>query len=49
MTIKIVTDSTCDLPVALIKAHDITIIPLFINTGDQEYLDGVDLSRQEFY
>jgi len=25
------------------------VIPLFINIGDQSYLDGVDLSHQEFY
>jgi len=25
------------------------VIPLFINVGDQSYLDGVDLSHQEFY
>jgi DegV family protein with EDD domain len=49
MTIKIVTDSTCDLPIALINALDITVIPLFINVGEQEYRDGIDLSRQEFY
>ena len=49
MTIKIVTDSTSDLPIALIKAHDIRVIPLFIIVGDQEYRDGIDISRQEFY
>jgi DegV family protein with EDD domain len=49
MTIKIVTDSTCDLPIALIQAHNITVIPLFINFGEQGYRDGIELSRQEFY
>jgi DegV family protein with EDD domain len=49
MTIKIVTDSTCDLPVELIKKYGITVIPLFINVGDQEFLDGIDISRKEFY
>ena len=49
MTVKIVTDSTCDLPIALIKAYNITVIPLFIIVGDKEYRDGIDLSRQEFY
>ncbi len=49
MTIKIVTDSTCDLPKEIIKSLDIMVIPLFINIGDQGYLDGIDISRQEFY
>lgn len=31
MSIKIVTDSTCDLPRELIHAHHISVIPLHIN------------------
>ena len=49
MAIKIVTDSTCDLPANVIQELGITVIPLFINIGDQGYLDGIDISRQEFY
>jgi len=49
MAIKIVTDSTCDLPAEVIKNLGITVIPLYINIGDQGYLDGIDISRQEFY
>ena len=49
MAIKIVTDSTCDLPATVIQELGITVIPLFINIGDQGYLDGIDISRQEFY
>jgi len=49
MTIRIVTDSTCDLPAAVIQELGITVIPLYINIGDQGYLDGIDISRQEFY
>jgi DegV family protein with EDD domain len=33
----------------MIKSHDITIMPLYINIGEQGYLDRVDLSREEFY
>jgi len=29
--------------------YDITVVPLYINFGDQSFLDGVDISRQEFY
>ncbi len=49
MTIKIVTDSTCDLPEPIIQELGITVVPLYINIGDQGYLDGVELSREEFY
>ena len=49
MTIKIVTDSTCDLPQDVIQDLDITLVPLYINIGDQGFLDGVDISRKEFY
>ena len=49
MTIRIVTDSSCDLLQEIIQEHKITVIPLFINVGDISYLDGVNLSHQEFY
>jgi DegV family protein with EDD domain len=49
MTVKIVTDSTCDLPVEIIRAYDITVIPLYINLDGKSYLDGVELTREEFY
>ena len=49
MTIKIVTDSTSDLPKEVLEKYDITVIPAYINFTDGSYLDGVDLSRKEFY
>jgi DegV family protein with EDD domain len=49
MPIGIVTDSTCDLPEDVVAKHGITVVPLYINVGDESYLDGVDLSREEFY
>ena len=49
MSIKIVTDSTCDLPQSVIADLGITVVPLFINFGDAGYRDGVDISRAEFY
>ena len=49
MTIRIVTDSTCDLPESVVRDYGITIIPLYVNFGASSYLDGVELSRREFY
>ncbi len=49
MTIRIVTDSTCDLPPALAEQYGIVVLPCYINIGERSYLDGVNLSREEFY
>jgi DegV family protein with EDD domain len=49
VSIRIVTDSTCDLPPAVVAQYGITVVPLYINIGDRGYLDGIELSRQEFY
>ncbi|MFZ5818915.1 MAG: DegV family protein [Chloroflexota bacterium] len=49
MSIRIVTDSTCDLPEAIVEKYGITVVPLYINQGDRSYLDGVELTREEFY
>lgn len=49
MDIKIVTDSTCDLPLEYIDQYQIKVVPLYINIGDQGYLDQVEISRKEFY
>jgi DegV family protein with EDD domain len=49
MTIKIVTDSACDVPQDLAEVLDITIIPVYINIGEEGYREGVDISREAFY
>jgi len=49
MSIRIVTDSTCDLPEQTVKQHKISVIPLHINQGENTFRDGVDISREEFY
>lgn len=49
MPVKIVTDSAADLPGDQAAAHDIRVVPLTIRFGDDEYVDGVDLTPQAFY
>lgn len=49
MSVKIVTDSTCDLPSEVIKDLDITLLPCSINFPFKSYLDGVDLTSEDFY
>jgi DegV family protein with EDD domain len=47
--IRIVTDSTADLPTSLVEEFGITIVPLQVNFADQSFRDGVDLTPSEFY
>lgn len=49
MTVRVVTDSTCDLPDDCIDQYGITVVPNYINFDGLSYRDGVSLSRQEFY
>jgi len=49
MNVRIVTDSTCDLPEEVVSKYNITVIPLHINQGEKSYLDGIELTREEFY
>lgn len=47
--IKIVTDSTCDLPISIVEEYDIRVIPCYVNMNGKSYLDGIDLSREFFF
>jgi DegV family protein with EDD domain len=49
MNLRIVTDSTCDLPEEIIRELKIAVLPLNIHLGEKTYEDGVELSREEFY
>ncbi len=49
MTIKIVTDSTADLPPALAEELGITVVPLYVRFGGEVYRERVDISEDEFY
>ena len=45
--IKIITDSTLDLPAELIREKNIEVLPLLINFGEESYLDGVEINTKE--
>ena len=49
MTVRVVTDSTSDLPQDLARSLDITIVPLNVHFGSEVFKDGVDLGADEFY
>jgi len=49
MAVRIVTDSTADIPREKAEALGITIVPLTVLFGEEAYLDGVDLDNPSFY
>ena len=49
MSIKIVSDSTCDLSQELINRYNISILPLHILLGENEYNDGQNISADDIY
>ena len=49
MVVRIVADSSCDLPIDIRNQYGICVLPLYINVGSQGYLDGIDMARDEFY
>ena len=49
MTIRIVTDSACDLPDAMAKKFNITIVPLTYRFGEEEFVDRESLTTAQFW
>ncbi len=49
MTIKIIVDSTSDIPADLIEKHGIEVVPLTVNIEDKCYLDKIEITSQEFF
>lgn len=49
MAVRIVTDSTADLPTKFISQYDIEVVPLNVHFGEEVYKDGVDIWSEEFY
>jgi DegV family protein with EDD domain len=49
MRIGFVTDSTSDIPGNLAEQYGIEIVPAVVNMNGKSYMDGLDISREEFY
>lgn len=47
--IKLVADSTCNLPEHILQRHDIQIAPITIQFGEETYEEGIDIDRALFY
>lgn len=49
MTIKILSDSGCDLSNDILEKYDIEILPIILIKGDKEYLDNITISPEDVY
>lgn len=49
MAVRVVTDSTADIPSAVADELGIAVVPLYIHFGHNVYQDGVDIGHDEFY
>ncbi len=49
MAIRVVTDSSADLPAELVRQRHITVLPCYVMMDDVSYKDGVDLTHDDFY
>jgi DegV family protein with EDD domain len=49
MAVRIVTDSTCDLPPETVARLGVTVVPLTILWDGEELLDGIDIDAPAFY
>lgn len=49
MAIRVVTDSSADLPPELARRFDITVVPCYVMLGDKSHRDGLDITPDEFY
>ena len=49
MTVRIVTDSTADLPLEFAHALGISVVPLSVIFGEEVFREGVEISHDLFY
>ena len=49
MGVRIITDSASDMSQAEAKAKNITVLPLTISFGEEEYQDGITINNEQFY
>lgn len=49
MKIKITADSTCDLSAELLQKYNVSVMPLHVSLGEDDYLDGVTIQPDAIY
>ena len=49
MSIRIITESSSDIEQSMAKELDITVLPIHLHIGNEDYIDGFTLSKSRFY
>ena len=49
MAVRIVTDSTADLPPETARELGVSVVPLTVIFGEESFLEGIDMSTELFY
>ncbi|RBW69518.1 DegV family protein [Bacillus taeanensis] len=49
MQVKIITDSSCDLPVEFLEKYEIDMVPLVVNLENEEYFDKETIQSNDVY
>lgn len=49
MSVKILSDSACDLPEEILKEYNIDLLPIIVVKDDEEYLDKVTIDPKKMY
>jgi len=49
MAVRIITDSTSDITPEQQKEFGVTVVPLLVRFGQEEFVDGVTLTNEDFY
>lgn len=49
VTLKIITDSACDLPPEIVEKYDIDVLPFLVYIDEKEYRDGVNITTRQVY
>ena len=47
--IRILLDSSADYSASEAKEHNLELVPINITINEKNYLDGVDITKDEFY
>lgn len=47
--VKICADSVCDLSAELKERYDISVVPLYVNKGDETLKDGLEIGQKEVF
>ena len=49
MAVKIVTDSSADLPAGVAGELGISVVPLYVRFGEDVYREQIEITADEFY